>query len=291
MNQYISDFVTYLQEVKHASVNTVEAYQNDLKKLAAYLNKQGISSVQKISETSLNSYVLSLEKEGLTAASVSRNIASIKAFLLYLLKHGRIIGDPSERLKPPKVIKKSPQIIPTELIDRLLKQPDSTTGKGLRDKAMLELMYATGMKVTELISLRLSDINLTGRFLSCGDRKERMIPFGKAARTALQDYLNIRDTAFNKKNNDILFLNSSGEQLTRQGFWKILKAYANEVGIQEINPNTIRHSFAAHLIENGADLVSVQEFLGHSDISTTQLYLTKNYKNSREVYMNTHPRA
>jgi integrase/recombinase XerD len=291
MNQYISDFVTYLQDVKHASINTVEAYQNDLKKLAAYLNKQGISSVQKISETSLNSYVLSLEKEGLTAASVSRNIASIKAFLLYLLKHGRINGDPSERLKPPKVVKKSPQIIPMELIDRLLKQPDSTTAKGLRDKAMLELMYATGMKVTELISLRISDINLAGRFLSCGDRKERNIPFGKTAKNALQDYLSIRDTAFNKKNNDILFLNSSGDQLTRQGFWKILKAYANEVGIQEINPNTIRHSFAAHLIDNGADLVSVQEFLGHSDISTTQLYVTRSYKNSREVYMNTHPRA
>jgi integrase/recombinase XerD len=291
MNQYISDFVTYLQEVKHASMNTVEAYQNDLKKLAAYLNKQGISSVQKISETSLNSYVLSLEKEGLTAASVSRNIASIKAFLLYLLKHGRINGDPSERLKPPKVIKKSPQIIPTEQIDQLLKQPDSNCAKGLRDKAMLELMYATGMKVTELISLKLSDINLAGRFLSCGDKKERNIPFGKTAKNALQEYLSARDNAFNKKNNDILFLNSSGEQLTRQGFWKILKAYANEVGIQEINPNIIRHSFAAHLIDNGADLVSVQEFLGHSDISTTQLYLTRSYKNSREVYMNTHPRA
>ncbi len=291
MNQYINDFVTYLQEVKHASLNTVEAYQNDLKKLAAYLNRQGISSVQKISETSLNSYVLSLEKEGLTAASVSRNIASIRAFLLYLLKHGRINGDPSERLKPPKVIKKSPQIIPTELIDRLLKQPNVKTGKGLRDKAMLELMYATGMKVTELITLRLSDINLTGRYLSCGDRKERNIPFGKTAKNALQDYLAVRDTAFNKKNNDILFLNSSGEQLTRQGFWKILKAYAKEVGIQEINPNIIRHSFAAHLIDNGADLVSVQEFLGHSDISTTQLYVARSYKNSREVYMNTHPRA
>lgn len=291
MNQYINDFVTYLHEVKHSSANTVGAYQNDLKKLAAYLDKQGIEAVQKISETSLNSYILSLEKEGMTPASVSRNIASIKAFLLFLLKNGKISGDPSERIRPPKVIKKAPQIIPPELIDRLLKQPDANTNKGIRDRAMLELLYATGMKVSELISLKVSDINLGGRYLACGEKRERTVPFGKTAKSALQEYSKIRDSAFVKGETEILFLNSSGEQLTRQGFWKILKAYANEVGIKEINPNIIRHSFAAHLLENGADLLSVQEFLGHADISTTQLYLSRSYKNSRDVYMNTHPRA
>ncbi len=291
MNQYISDFVTYLREVKHASANTVGAYRNDLRKLAAYLDKQGIGTVQKISETSLNSYILSLEKEGFTPASVSRNIASIKSFLLFLLKSGSISKDPSERIRPPKVVKKSPPIIPPERIDRLLKQPDTKTNKGIRDKAMLELIYATGMKVSELISMRLADINLSGRYLSCGEKRERIIPFGKTARTALQDYINIRETAFLKNETEVLFLNSSGEQLTRQGFWKILKAYAKEVGIEEINPNIIRHSFAAHLIDNGADLLSVQEFLGHADISTTQLYLSRGHKNSREVYMNSHPRA
>ncbi len=291
MNQYINDFVTYLHEVKHSSANTVGAYQNDLKKLAAYLDKQGIEAVQKISETSLNSYILSLEKEGMTPASVSRNIASIKAFLLFLLKNGKISGDPSERIRPPKVIKIAPQIIPPELIDRLLKQPDANTNKGIRDRAMLELLYATGMKVSELISLKVSDINLGGRYLACGEKRERTVPFGKTAKSALQEYSKIRDSAFVKGETEILFLNSSGEQLTRQGFWKILKAYANEVGIKEINPNIIRHSFAAHLLENGADLLSVQEFLGHADISTTQLYLSRSYKNSRDVYMNTHPRA
>lgn len=291
MNQYINDFVTYLHEVKHASANTIGAYQNDLKRLAAYLDKQGISSVQKISETSLNSYVLSLEKEGMTPASVSRNIASMKAFLLYLLKSGSITGDPSERIRPPKVIKKAPQIIPPEMIDRLLKQPDENTHKGLRDKAMLELLYATGMKVSELIAIKTSDINLTGRYLICGEKRERIVPFGKAAKSALQEYMKIREGAFVKKATDILFLNSSGEQLTRQGFWKILKAYAKGTGIKEINPNIIRHSFAAHMLDNGADLLSVQEFLGHADISTTQLYLSRSYKNSRDVYMNTHPRA
>lgn len=291
MNQFINEFITYLKEVKHASPNTVGAYRNDLKKLELYLEKQGIYSVSKISETNLNSYVLSLEKEGLTPNTVSRNIASIKAFILFLMKNGKINGDPSERMKPPKVIKKTPLIMDENLVDKLLKKPNSKSNKGIRDKAMLELMYATGMKVTELISLRLGDIHLAGKFLSCGDKRERMIPFGKSAKTALQNYLAIREEAFDKNNSDFLFLNSQGEQLSRQGFWKILKTYACEVGMKDINPNTLRHSFAAHLIEHGADLTSVQEFLGHSDISTTQLYLPQSYKNSREVYMNTHPRA
>jgi integrase/recombinase XerD len=290
MEQYIHDFITYLQDTKHASKNTLQAYQNDLKKLQYFLEKQSIRSVNKINETNLNSYILTLEKNGMSPASVSRNIAAIKAFLLYLIKHGIMIGDPSERINPPRVQKKSPRVIDTELIEQLLIQPDSNTKKGLRDRAMLELLYATGMKVSELIMLKLGDVNLTGRYITCGERRERSIPFGQTAKKALSEYLEIRKEGFDKKNKDYLFLNSSGEPLTRQGLWKILKTYAKAAGMQEINPNLIRHSFAAHLIENGADLGSVQEFLGHADISTTQLYLSHSYKNSREVYMNTHPR-
>ena len=291
MEQYINDFITYLQDVKHASKNTLQAYQNDLKKLMLFLGKQNISSVNKISETNLNSYILTLEKDGLSPASVSRNIAAMKAFLLYLIKHGIIIGDPSERIKPPKVQKKSPMVLEEGLVDQLLLKPDITTKKGIRDRAILELLYATGIKVSELISMKIDDVNLTGRYITCGERRERNIPFGNAAKTAIQDYINIRNLSFNKKNIDVLFLNSSGDQLTRQGLWKILKSYAKLVGMTQINPNSIRHSFAAHLLENGADLGSVQEFLGHADITTTQLYLTHAFKNSREVYMNTHPRA
>ncbi|HKM00083.1 MAG TPA: tyrosine-type recombinase/integrase [Mobilitalea sp.] len=287
MNQYINEFVTYLNEVKHASPNTVGAYRNDLKKLQAFLKKQEIVSVNKISETILNSYILSLEKEGLTAASVSRNIASVKAFLLFLLKSGRINGDPAERIRPPKVSKKTHQPLNMEQINLLLDCPKITSKKGIRDKAMLELLYATGMKVSELISLSQADINLKGGYLICGDRQERVIPFGNTAKKALEEYIGIRKS----QDNDVLFLNSSGNQLTRQGLWKILKIYAKEAGLSEINPNAIRHSFATHLIENGADLNSVQEFLGHSDISTTQLYLPRSHKSSREVYMNSHPRA
>ena len=291
MEQYIDAFITYLLEVKHSSMNTIQAYQNDLKKLQNFFEKQNITTVTKISETSLNSYVLSLEKEGLSPASVSRNIASIKSFLLYLLKQGKIVGDPSERLKSPRVPKKSPQIINTSLMEKLLQQPDTKAKKGIRDKAMLELMYATGMKVSELITIKVTDINLAARYVTCGEKKERNIPFGKPAKEALQGYLDIRQDAFNKLAIDALFLNSSREQLSRQGFWKILNTYAKDVGIDNINPNMIRHSFAAHLIDNGADLGSVSEFLGHSDITTTQLYFPQSHKSTREIYMNTHPRA
>jgi integrase/recombinase XerD len=291
MEQYIHDFIAYMQEVKRASKNTLQAYQNDLKRLQAFYEKQNISSVTKISETNLNSYILTLEKEGLSPSSVSRNIAAVKAFLLYLIKHQIILEDPSERIRPPKILKKLPQVIEISLVDRLLKQPDINTKKGIRDRAILELLYATGVKVSEMAAIRVSDINMAGRYITCKERRERNIPFGKSAKAALQDYLNIRSQNYDKNNSDYLFLNSTGEQLSRQGLWKILKAYAKEAGLSEVNPNTIRHCFAAHMIDNGADLGSVQEFLGHSDITTTQLYMTPSYKNSREVYMNTHPRA
>jgi len=291
MEQYINEFILYLQEVKQASKNTLQAYHNDLSKLRLFLENQNITSVEKISETGLNSYILALEKEGMSAATVSRNIASIKSFLLYLIKHGKISEDPSERIKPPKVQKKSPQVIDLSIMDVLLQTPKKDKKKGIRDRAILELLYATGIKVTELINLKVEDVNLSTKYITCGERRERNIPFGKSAKMALQDYIEVRAANLGDKDNHILFLNSTGEPLSRQGLWKILKTYGAEIGSDEINPNTIRHSFAAHLIENGADLGSVQEFLGHADITTTQVYLTQTYKNSREVYMNTHPRA
>lgn len=291
MEQYINEFLTYIQTVKHSSKNTLQAYQNDLKKLLTFYERQKIASVAKISETDLNSYILTLEKEGLSPASVSRNIAAVKAFFLYLIKHQIISTDPSERIKPPRMHKKSPQVIDTDMVDRLLRQPDINTKKGIRDRAILELLYATGVKVSEMISIKVSDVNLTGRYITCSERKERNIPFGNTAKEALQEYLNIRSEIYDKKNSEYLFLNSQGEAISRQGLWKILKFYAKEANLSDINPNSIRHSFAAHMIENGADLGSVQEFLGHSDITTTQLYLTRSHKNSREVYMDTHPRA
>ncbi len=291
MEQLIVDFIQYLENVKHASKNTLQAYQNDLKKLQLFLEKQNVHSVDKISETNLNSYILTLERDGLSPASVSRNIAAMKAFFLYLIKHRQLSLDPSERLRPPKVQKKTPQVLKTDRINQLLLQPDLNTRKGIRDKAILELLYATGIKVSELITLKLGDVNLTARYITCKEKRERSIPLGKAAKEALEAYLAIRDKAFVRKDTDFIFLNSTGTPLSRQGLWKILKAYAKMAGMKEVSPNSLRHSFAAHMLENGADLGSIQEFLGHVDIATTQLYLNTGYKNSREVYMNTHPRA
>ncbi len=291
MEQLIVDFIQYLENVKHASKNTLQAYQNDLKKLQLFLEKQNVHSVDKISETNLNSYILTLERDGLSPASVSRNIAAMKAFFLYLIKHRQLSLDPSERLRPPKVQKKTPQVLKTDRINQLLLQPDPNTRKGIRDKAILELLYATGIKVSELITLKLGDVNLTARYITCKEKRERSIPLGKAAKEALEAYLAIRDKAFVRKDTDFIFLNSTGTPLSRQGLWKILKAYAKMAGMKEVSPNSLRHSFAAHMLENGADLGSIQEFLGHVDIATTQLYLNTGYKNSREVYMNTHPRA
>lgn len=291
MEQYLNDFVTYLRDVKRASNNTLQAYGNDLKRFNAFLKNQSITSVTKISETSLNSYVLSLEKEGLSTSSVSRNIASMKAFMLYLFKQGIISEDPAERIKGPKILKKTPQVMNTSMVNQLLRQPNLLTKKGIRDKAIMELLYATGMKVSELASCKVSDVNLAGKYITCHEHNERTIPFGRPAAQAIKEYLNIRQTVFNKKNSDILFLNPSGDSLSRQGLWKILKGYATGAGLTNINPNMLRQSFAAHMIENGADLNSVKEFLGHADISSTQFYITRSIKSSRDVYRNSHPRA
>lgn len=291
MEQLIHDFNAYLHEVKNASQNTLQAYQNDLKKLQLFLAKQQVYEVSKITETLLNSFILNLEKDGMSPASVSRNIASMKSFFLYLLKQGEVKQDPSERIKSPKVDKKTPQVIEVPLIEELLKQPDETNHKGIRDRAMLELLYATGIKVSELIGIHVEDVNLSGKYMVCRERRERIIPIGSIAKEALEKYLAIREEGFRPKDQDILFLNTSGEQLSRQGVWKIFKVYASKVGMEDINPNTIRHTFAAHLLEHGADLSCVKDYMGHADISSTQYYATGSHKNGREVYMDSHPRA
>ena len=223
MVQYIDDFLTYLKDIKNASPNTISAYHNDLKKFKLFMEKLELSNLTQISETILNSYILNLENQGFSNASVSRNIASIKSFMLFLLKEGVISKDPSERLKPPKTVKKPPRTINVEQINQLLDKPDLSVKKGIRDKAMLELLYATGMKVSELVSIKISDINLERGYISCGKKRERNIPFGDLAKRSIQNYLEIRQDEFDKKNSCYLFLNYSGDKLSRQGFWKILK--------------------------------------------------------------------
>lgn len=294
MTQDIQNFIQYLHQVKKTSENTEVSYARDLKKMNEYLMAQGIHDASEVTATSLNGYVLFLEQEGRKPATISRSIASMKAFYHYMEKERRVPVDPSERLKAPKIEKKMPTILTPEEVTRLLEQPGGTSPKELRDKAMLELLYATGIRVSELISLKVSDVNLAMEYLTCSDsHKERIIPFGSIAKEALGRYLELgRQKLVGDEKEEWLFTNCSGQQMSRQGFWKLIKSYGKKAGIEaEITPHMLRHSFAAHMVGNGADLKSVQEMLGHSDISTTQVYAQMGQRRMREVYVKAHPRG
>lgn len=294
MTNDINNFITYLRDIKKTSENTRISYERDLRKMNSFLREQGITTVSEITETSLNTYILYLEREGKKPSTISRSIASMKAFFSYLQKHNYVNKDLTANLKAPRIEKKIPSILTPDETVRLLEQPSGNSPKELRDKAMLELLYATGIRVTELITLKLTDVNIPMEYITCSDAyKERIIPFGSIAREAIENYLEFGRTKLVKDENcDLLFTNCSGLPMSRQGFWKIVKYYGNKAGIEsEITPHTLRHSFAAHLVNNGADLKSVQEMLGHSDISTTQIYTQMNQSKIREVYTKAHPRG
>ena len=294
MEQEIKAFITYLHNVKGTSANTEMSYKRDLEKVQHFMVSRGIGKTADISRQDLEDYVKYLEDNKFAAATVSRNIASLKAFYHYMVQDGIVTEDISESLKAPKIEKKVPEIMSPDEVVRLLEQPSGSSPKEIRDKAMLELLYATGIRVTELITLKLSDVNMPMSFILCRDRnKERIIPFGTAAKNALVNYLDgTRDEMLENKSSDVLFANCSGQPMSRQGFWKLIKYYAKKADIKaDITPHTLRHSFAAHLVENGADLRSVQEMLGHSDISTTQIYANLNHNHIREVYAKAHPRG
>lgn len=294
MKQELSDFIQYLKEVKRTSENTVISYERDLKKLERYLSAQGITYVTQITATSLNSYILYLEKEGMKPSTISRSIASMKAFFQYLQKNGILEQDLTEELKAPRIEKKVPEILSLEEVEQLLNQTKGSTPKELRDSAMLELLYATGIRVSELINLQIQDINLQMEYIKCKDsHKERIVPFGSVAKEAVSKYLaEGRKELVKEAENPWLFTNCFGQPMSRQGFWKLIKAYGKKAGIRhEITPHTLRHSFAAHLMNNGADLHAVQEMMGHSDVSTTQIYARISQSKIREVYAKAHPRG
>ena len=289
----IQDYIQYLHNVKRTSRNTEVSYERDLKKAEVYFKEHEITEVSQITATNLNSYMLYLEREKLSPATVSRNIAALRSFFQYLVKAHRLGEDPSEGLKAPRVEKKAPSILTMEEVDLLLAQPDGSTPKGLRDRAMLELLYATGIRVSELIHLKVQDLNWQMGYITCREQeKDRIIPFGNTARKALEQYAGeAREKLLKGRASEFLFVNCSGGAMSRQGFWKILKGYVSSAGITaDITPHTLRHSFAAHMLQNGADLKSLQEMLGHSDISTTQMYLNMGIYKIREVYQKVHPR-
>lgn len=294
MNAYVEEYTSFMANVRHKSVNTVESYKRDVTQYITYLAGSGISDVAEATKTTVLTYLLQLQKSGKASSTVSRTLASLRSFYLFMMQNGCVSSNPTSNLEAPHVEKKTPQILKGSEVERLLEQPKTTDNKGIRDKAMLELLYATGIRVSELINLNISDINLPMSFIRCqGGKKERIIPMGNKAKEALSEYINnARRYMLKNENETALFVNCSGVRLSRQGFWKLIKHYRNEAGITaEITPHTLRHSFAAHLLENGADLHSIQEMMGHADISSTQVYSKLMNNKLKDVYAKAHPRA
>lgn len=296
MEVYIQAFADYLKNTKKSSENTIMSYTRDLHKFEKYAQNSGVTDVTKMTYTILNAYVLMMEHEDFKPSTVSRNIATLKSFFGFLFKQKVIESDPAEALKAPKIEKKMPEVLSVEEVTLLLAQPNGRNNKEIRDKAMMELLYATGMRVSELIELKVSDVNMTAGYVYCHDHNDtrgRVIPFGSVAKKALKVYLmKARSEMIHTDYEDYLFTNCSGQPMSRQGFWKVLKSYAKRAGIYaDITPHTLRHSFAAHMVENGADLHAVQEMLGHSDISTTQVYARLSGSKIKDVYEKAHPRA
>ncbi|RKD27860.1 integrase/recombinase XerD [Caminicella sporogenes DSM 14501] len=294
MKEILSEFITYLEIEKGLSDNTLESYKRDLKQFADYLKEKGKATYQEANKTTIITYLLYLQKRGRAASTISRNLASIRSLYQYMLNKNIIKNDPTFNLESPKAEKKLPCVLSLSEVERLLEQPDENTSIGARDKSMIELLYATGIRVSELVSLNIDDISLELGFIRCQGKgeRERVIPIGSLAKRALETYVNKYRSKLAKKDEKALFVNYYGKRLTRQGFWKIMKRYTKKANInKKITPQTLRHSFATHLIQNGADLKSVQEMLGHSDISTTQIYMQLTKNRIREVYNKTHPRA
>ena len=292
MESVVSSFIDDLKTSKNLSQNTLDSYTRDIRQFLSYLQDTGLN-FKTVKKTNIIAYILYLQKGNKATSSILRSIASIRAFYHVLIKNGILEYDPTLNLEAPKIEKKPPRILSIEEVDKLLSVPDVHTSKGIRDKAMLEVIYATGIRVSELISLNVEDVNLELGYIKCNGAKERIIPVGKSALDSIALYIKESRPVFLKNRVDAsLFLNFHGERMTRQGFWKIIKYYASQAGIEtEITPHTLRHSFASHLIENGADLKSVQQMLGHSDISTTQIYAEMVKNKISDVYKRYHPRA
>lgn len=271
----IEEYISYLHNERETSYNTEISYERDLKKAADYFSENEICDFCLVTEVNLHSYMLYLEENHKSAATVSRSIASLRSFFQYLVRSRRIQKDPTENLKPPKVEKKAPEILTVDEVDRLLALPDRRTAKGMRDRAMLQLLYTTGMRVSELVHLKMGDVDLEFGYLTCSDHdRERRIPLEQGTRIIVEEYLDsARMELLKGKESEYLFCNCSGTPMSRQGFWKVLKSYASGAGIEkDITPHTMRHSFAAHQLQKGTDLKRVQQMLGHADISTTQIY-------------------
>lgn len=292
MSDLVNSYISHISNRKLSS-NTLDAYTRDIKKFHEFVISRK-ESIDQVDVVIIMAYVQSLKKSGKANSSVIRNIVSIRNFYKYLINIGKIDSNPVIQYQSPKIKRTLPAILTVEEVDKLLSMPDCETNKGIRDKCMLEIMYATGIKVTELLNLTIYDVNIKLSYVKCKGLKdkERMIPIGSYGVKWIENYLKIR-SQLNINNLDLLYFNLHGNKMTRQGFWKIVKQYADEAKIDKpINSYTLRHSFAVHLLQNGADIKTIQELLGHSDLSTTQVYSGISKKSKiAEVYKKTHPRA
>ena len=294
MNTYVKEYTSFMTDIRHKSLNTVESYKRDVTQYISYLDGTGVTDISSTTKTTVLSYLLYLQKEGRASSTVSRTLASLRSYYLFMMQNGVVKSNPTSNLEAPHVEKKIPKILSGEEVELLLEQPKNCDNKGIRDKAMLELLYATGIRVSELINLDVSDVNVPMSFVRCkGGKKERIIPMGHQAKDALENYINnVRKYMVKDENETALFVNCSGARLSRQGFWKLIKYYQHIAGIEtDITPHTLRHSCAAHLLENGADLHSIQEMMGHADISSTQVYSRMMNSKIKDVYAKAHPRA
>lgn len=294
MEALYEDYVVYLQREKHCSPNTLSAYRRDMQKFFDYAEEFGIASFDRVTAADVSSYKQYLLRRGLSASSVSRSLSALGGLYQYLISVGAMDHNPAREIPNDKVAKKGPQVLTNKEIELLLSQPSPNDLKGIRDKAMLELLYATGIKVSELVSLDVDDVNLSLSFIKCGNGgKERFIPVYPLALKALTNYLEFsRRLLVVHPDERALFVNVNGDRMTRQGFWKLLKQYAESAKIyKDITPHTLRHSFAAHLLENGADIHDIKEILGHADISSTQRYAQFLKDKMKNSYMKFHPRA
>lgn len=296
MDQYVSGFINYLSAEKKMAKNSLEAYKRDVLEFAEVIREKHDLSLNEAGNTEVVAYLLKLKNEGKSAATVNRKIASLRAFYNFLISSHIIRTNPTQNIKSPKIERKEIEYLTIDEIELLLNQPDHTM-KGIRDRAILEILYATGIRVSEIVEADLEDLNLRIGFIACNGAhgKARIIPLGRPARAAAEEYIyEARSQLVHGHNEDekALFLNYNGGRFTRQGMWKLLKEYAKLAGIDnKLTPQTLRNSFAVHMIQNGADLKSLQELLGHEDINATQIYLTVSKNRIKEVYDKTHPRA
>ena len=290
---YLAGYEAWLRCEKKAAANTLCSYLRDVRQFSQWMEGEGLPLTQATQEE-IRHYAAYLGKHGKSDATIVRSVAALKSFYGFLLSIHAVPANPAKGFTPTRIERKLPAILTNKEVDLFLDQPDPSEDKGCRDKAMLEVLYATGIRVSELIALNIQDVNLPLGFIRCiGKRKERMVPLYRGAVRALEDYIvQVRPQLLEAPQQQALFVNMNGDRMSRQGFWKIVKHYQEKAGIsKDITPHTLRHSFAAHLLENGADLKSIQEMLGHADISSTQIYTHIVNQKLKDVYIKSHPRA